>query len=193
LLWIGDRTRQVDGAHVEFLSGVANSVAVKCGPSLGADELLALIDRLDPRAAPGRLTLVARFGADRIDTCLPPLLRACRAHGLAPRWAIDPMHGNTRVESGRKLRRLQDIVAETDLFFAICAAEDVRPGGVHLEMSALDVTECLGGPGPVSTDELGRNWRTACDPRLNREQAIDLATHVAERLQRESLAARQLI
>jgi len=162
---------------------------VRCGPTLGADELLKLIERLDPRAAPGRLTLIGRFGADRIEACLPPLLRACRAHGVAPRWATDPMHGNTRVESGRKLRVLKDIVAELDLFFAICAAEGARPGGVHLEMSALDVTECLGGPGPVSTDELARNWRTACDPRLNREQAIDLAAHVAGLLQHESLVA----
>jgi 3-deoxy-7-phosphoheptulonate synthase len=189
MLWIGDRTRQVDNAHVEFLSGVANAIAVKCGPSIQPEELIRLVDRLDPQNEPGRLTLIGRFGAERIGACLPPLLRACRASGRVARWSIDPMHGNTRLQSGRKLRRLQDIVLEIDRFFAICAAERVIPGGVHLEMTALDVTECLGGPGPASAEELDRNWRSACDPRLNREQAIGLAAHLARRLNPAALVA----
>ena len=180
MLWLGDRTRQLDGAHVEYLRGIENVVGVKCGPSLAADELLRLIDRLDPRGRPGKLVLIGRFGAMRIDELLPPLMRATRGRPLI--WTIDPMHGNTTLVGRRKVRRLPDILAEIDAFFAIARAEGVHGGGVHLEMSALDVTECLGGRGPASIDELDKNWLTACDPRLNRAQAIDLATHVAELL-----------
>jgi len=179
MLWLGDRTRQADGAHVDYLRGIENVVGVKCGPSMTADELLRLVERLDPRNRAGKLVLIGRFGAKKIGELLPPLMRAVRAEGNAVVWTIDPMHGNTSMSGTRKVRRLPDILAEIDAFFAIAKAECVHGGGVHLEMSALDVTECLGGRGPASIDELEKNWLTACDPRLNRAQAIDLAAHVA--------------
>ena len=190
MLWLGDRTRQADGAHVEFLSGVDNALGVKCGPTLSPDDLLALASRLDPVRTPGRLTLIGRFGAEAIADRLPPLIRAARREGIVARWAIDPMHGNTRVAGGRKLRRLADILAELDAFVAICRAEGVVPGGIHLEMSPLDVTECLGGAGPVSAHELDRNWRTACDPRLNRAQALEVADRLATALAPRRAAVR---
>jgi 3-deoxy-7-phosphoheptulonate synthase len=179
MLWLGDRTREPDGGHVEFLSGVANAIGVKCGPTMTGEALIRLCARLDPDNQPGRLLLIGRFGAGRVEALLPPLLRASRSEGLAARWAIDPMHGNTTTAGGRKIRRLPDILAELDAFFAIARAEAVQPGGVHLEMSALDVTECLGGRGPASLAELDLNWQSACDPRLNRAQALDLADHLA--------------
>jgi 3-deoxy-7-phosphoheptulonate synthase len=179
MLWLGDRTRQVDGAHVEYLRGIENVVGIKCGPGLAPDELLRLVERLDPRNRPGKLVLIGRFGAKRIAELLPPLMRAVRKAGRAVAWTIDPMHGNTSISGTRKVRRLPDILAEIDAFFAISNAEAVHGGGLHLEMSALDVTECLGGRGPASLDDLDKNWLTACDPRLNRAQAIDLAAHVA--------------
>jgi 3-deoxy-7-phosphoheptulonate synthase len=177
MLWLGDRTRQVDNAHVEYLRGIENVVGVKCGPTITADELLTLIDRLDPLGRPGKLMLIGRFGAKKIGDLLPVLLRATRDRPVV--WAIDPMHANTSMSGKRKVRRLPDILAEIDAFFAISKTEGVHAGGVHLEMSALDVTECIGGKGPASIDELEKNWLTACDPRLNRAQAIDLAAHVA--------------
>ncbi len=182
MLWLGDRTRQLDGAHVEYLRGIENVVGVKCGPTMTADELLRLIDRLDPRNLAGKLVLIGRFGARMICEILPPLMRAVRGAGRAVVWTIDPMHGNTSMTGKRKVRRLPDILVEIDAFFAIARAEGVHGGGLHLEMSALDVTECIGGRGPASIDELEKNWLTACDPRLNRAQAIDLAAHVAELL-----------
>ena len=179
MLWLGERTRQLGGAHVEFLRGAENVIGVKCGPELGDDELLRLIETLDPANRAGKLVLIGRFGAQRIGAALPPLMRATRAAGRKVAWIIDPMHGNTSIVGTRKLRRVADIVAEVDAFFAIARAEGVAPAGIHLEMSALDVTECIGGRGPGSIDELERNWLTACDPRLNARQAIDLADHVA--------------
>ena len=182
MLWLGDRTRQVDGAHVEYLRGIENPVGVKCGPALGVEELLRLIDRLDPQDRPGKLLLIGRFGARRIGDALPPLMRAAKREGRKLIWIIDPMHGNTSISGKRKVRRIPDILAEVDAFFAIAAAEGVHGAGIHLEMSGLEVTECLGGRGPASIDELERNWLTSCDPRLNRAQAIDLAAHVADLL-----------
>jgi len=181
MLWLGDRTRQIDGAHVEYLRGIENVVGVKCGPTMTPDELLRLIDRLDPLGRPGKLVLIGRFGARRIGELLPPLMRATKGRGVV--WTIDPMHGNTSMSGKRKVRRLPDILAEIDAFFAIAKVEGVYGGGVHLEMCALDVTECLGGRGPASLDELEKNWLTSCDPRLNRAQAIDLAAHVAALLE----------
>jgi 3-deoxy-7-phosphoheptulonate synthase len=177
MLWLGDRTRQLDGAHVEYLRGIENVVGVKCGPSLQPDELRHLIDRLDPARRPGKLVLIGRFGAKKIGQLLPQLMRATKDRPVI--WTIDPMHGNTSMTARRKVRRLPDILAEIEAFFSIAKAEGVHGGGVHLEMSALDVTECLGGRGPASIEELDKNWLTACDPRLNRAQAIDLATHIA--------------
>jgi 3-deoxy-7-phosphoheptulonate synthase len=181
MLWLGDRTRQLDGAHVEYLRGIENVVGIKCGPTLTADELRRLVDRLDPLNRAGKLVLIGRFGAKNIQELLPLLMRATRDRSFV--WTIDPMHGNTSISGTRKVRRLPDILAEIDAFFAIAKAEGVHGGGVHLEMSALDVTECLGGRGPASLDELEKNWLTACDPRLNRAQAIDLAAHVAALLE----------
>jgi 3-deoxy-7-phosphoheptulonate synthase len=179
MLWLGDRTRQLDSAHVEYLRGIENVVGVKCGPTITSDELLRLIDRLDPLDRPGKLVLIGRFGAKRIGELLPPLMKAVRDEGRSVLWTIDPMHGNTAISGKRKVRRLADILAEIDAFFGIARSEGVHAGGLHLEMSALDVTECIGGRGPASVDELEKNWLTACDPRLNRAQAVDLAAHVA--------------
>jgi 3-deoxy-7-phosphoheptulonate synthase len=178
-LWLGNRTRQLHGAHVEFLRGIANPIGIKIGPDVDADELLHLCEMLDPKNRPGRLMLIGRFGAAQITERLPRLMRATRAAGLTAVWMSDPMHGNTAQRGNIKLRRMEDILSEMTAFFAIAGAEQVHAGGVHLEMSALDVTECLGGRGPASIDELGRNYRSVCDPRLNHDQAIDVAAEIA--------------
>jgi len=167
---------------VKYLSGVENVVGVKCGPDLTGEELVRLTASLDPANRAGKLVMIGRFGATRIRAALPPLLAAARREGLRLVWAIDPMHGNTTTVGGRKVRRLVDIVGEIDAYFAILREAGVHPGGLHLEMSAQDVTECLGGRGPAQIDELDRNWRTTCDPRLNANQALDLAEHVADLL-----------
>lgn len=176
MLWIGERTRPTGGAHVAFCAGIANVVGAKCGPSLGAEELLRLADRLDPERVPGKLLLIGRFGAERIVQCLPPLLRAARREGVAAGWMIDPMHGNTRRLHGRKQRRLADIEAELDAFLAICHGEGVEPAGIHLEISAGPVSECI--------DEDGRDPAAdfPCDPRLNAGQAERLVARAAASL-----------
>ncbi|MFC7536052.1 3-deoxy-7-phosphoheptulonate synthase [Sphingomonas sp. GCM10030256] len=179
MLWVGDRTRQVDGAHVEFLSGIANPVGMKCGPELSAEDLLTLCDRLDPAREPGRLTLIVRLGAERIGDLLPGWLRAVGRAGRAPLWISDPMHGNTEREAGRKIRRLERIAAEAEAFFAIARSEGAWPGGLHIEMVPEPVTECLGGRGPATIAEMDANFRSACDPRLNPDQALQLAEVVA--------------
>jgi 3-deoxy-7-phosphoheptulonate synthase len=182
--WIGERTRRLDGAHVEFCRGIRNPIGLKVGPGMAADELLRLIDRLDPENEPGRLTLIARLGADKVAVRLPPLLRAVRAEGRHVLWSCDPMHGNTlAVPGGRKTRRFERIVAEVDAFFDIHAAEGTIAGGIHLEMTGADVTECLGGAQALGEAELGERYRTLCDPRLNAAQALELAFLLAERLQ----------
>ncbi|MFE0474796.1 class II 3-deoxy-7-phosphoheptulonate synthase [Streptomyces sp. NPDC058947] len=182
LLWIGDRTRQLDGAHVELLSGVANPLGVKVGPSTTAGELRALCERLDPHRSPGRLVLITRLGAGRSGDLLPPLLRAVREAGHLPVWACDPMHGNTFVSpAGYKTRRLTDITAEIGEFFAAHAQEGTHPGGLHLELTGDDVTECLGGELDEIVDaRLGTRYETACDPRLNAAQSLELAFRSAE-------------
>lgn len=182
MLWIGDRTRQLDGAHVEFARGVGNPVGLKCGPSLGSDDLLRLIDRLDPDNTPGRLVLIGRFGADNIEDYLPELMSATRREGRKAIWSIDPMHGNTRIVEGLKTRTVGDIVAETRSFFDIAESQGVHPGGVHLEMTGSDVTECIGGSLKLAREDLGRRYLTHCDPRLNQGQALDVAQAVAELL-----------
>jgi 3-deoxy-7-phosphoheptulonate synthase len=182
MIWIGDRTRQLDGAHVEFARGVGNPVGLKCGPSLAVDDLLRLIDRLDPENAPGRLVLIGRFGAANIDAHLPELMRATRREGRNAIWSIDAMHGNTRTIDGLKTRMVSDIVAEIKSFFAVAADEGVHPGGMHLEMTGGDVTECIGGSPKLAREDLGRRYLTHCDPRLNEGQALDVAHAVAELL-----------
>lgn len=189
MLWIGDRTRQLDGAHVEYARGVGNPVGVKCGPGLSADDLLRLMDRLDPNNVPGRLVLIGRFGAGKIAAHLPALMRAtCRA-GRNCIWSIDPMHGNTISLERVKTRLIDDIVAEIRSFFEIAAAEQVHAGGVHLEMTGSDVTECIGGSRELRREDLGRRYLTHCDPRLNEGQAIDVAAAVAELLGQRHLCA----
>ncbi|MDQ3981199.1 MAG: 3-deoxy-7-phosphoheptulonate synthase class II [Actinomycetota bacterium] len=182
LLWVGERTRQLDGAHVQFLSGVHNPVASKVGPGATPEEVVGLCERLNPEREAGRLTFIARMGSRRVEDVLPPLLHAVAEEGHPAVWACDPMHANTfSTESGRKTRRFDDILTEIKGFFAACHAEGVTPGGVHLELTAEDVTECLGGAEEVL--DLEHRYYALCDPRLNARQALDLAFQVGEMLQ----------
>jgi 3-deoxy-7-phosphoheptulonate synthase len=183
LLWVGDRTRRANGAHVSFLTGVANPVAVKLGPSATPAEAVELCEVLNPGRVPGRLTLVTRMGAGRVEELLPPLLRAVADAGHPVVWVCDPMHGNTFVSpSGRKTRRFDDILDEVRAFFAVHRQEGTWPGGLHVELTGDDVTECLGGAGNIGDDQLDDRYLTICDPRLNARQALDLAFSVAELL-----------
>jgi 3-deoxy-7-phosphoheptulonate synthase len=183
LLWIGDRTRDIDGAHVEFLAGVGNPVAVKIGPTSTPDETIDLCRRLNPGRVPGRLTLVSRMGAQRVEELLPPIMRAVRADEHPAVWACDPMHGNTFAsESGRKTRHFDDVLTEIRGFFAACRAEDTWPGGVVVELTGDNVTECLGGAEEILDAHLDERYETLCDPRLNARQSLDLAFDVAELL-----------
>jgi 3-deoxy-7-phosphoheptulonate synthase len=179
LLWIGERTRQIDGAHVEFLAGVHNPIGVKLGSDATPEDAVALCRKLDPGREPGRLVLVSRMGAERVAETLPPLLRAVKRAGHPVVWACDPMHGNTYVhESGQKTRHFDVVMDEVEKFFAACHAEDVWPGGVHVELTGDNVTECLGGGDDVQ--RLEQRYETRCDPRLNARQSLDLAFRVAE-------------
>jgi len=183
LVWIGERTRQLDGAHVEFLSGVQNPIGVKIGPTASPEEVVALCDKLDPARRPGRLTLVSRMGAGKIGDALPPLLRAVQLSGHPVIWVCDPMHGNTyQHASGYKTRDFDEVMRELHGFFAACDLADVWPGGVHIELTGENVTECLGGSHAVLGDDLEQRYETSCDPRLNARQSLDLAFQVAELL-----------
>jgi 3-deoxy-7-phosphoheptulonate synthase len=189
MIWIGDRTRQPDHAHVEYARGVKNPLGLKCGPSLKPDELLRLIDILDPANDPGRLTLICRFGADKAAEHLPQLLRAVKREGRHVVWSCDPMHGNTvKAGSGFKTRPFDRIIGEIRTFFEVHQAEGTYAGGVHLEMTGQDVTECTGGARAISESDLRDRYHTYCDPRLNAEQAIEVAFLVAELLKAERLA-----
>ncbi len=182
-LWIGDRTRQPDGAHVEFLRGVRNPVGIKVGPTTPAADLLRLIETLNPEDEPGRITLISRMGAEKVGDSLPPLLRAVRAEGRRVLWICDPMHGNTVSTAARvKTRSFDAILREVRGFFDVHAAEGSWAGGVHVEMTGLDVTECVGGAHALTEADLGGRYETFCDPRLNAEQSLDLAFQVAEEL-----------
>ncbi|QGG95689.1 class II 3-deoxy-7-phosphoheptulonate synthase [Actinomarinicola tropica] len=186
MLWIGERTRQLDGAHVEFLSGVGNPLGCKVGPTATPDEVLEICERLNPDRIPGRLTLISRMGAANVEAGLRPILRAVTDAGHPVVWACDPMHGNTFTsESGHKTRHLEDVLAEISGFFAAHRAEGTWPGGVHIELTGDDVTECLGGSTEVLADHLDTRYETVCDPRLNGRQSLDLAFRVSELL-RES-------
>jgi 3-deoxy-7-phosphoheptulonate synthase len=181
MLWVGERTRQLDGAHCEFLSGINNPVGSKVGPRATPDDVVALCQRLNPERIPGRLSLITRFGADHVESSLPPLLRAVRDEGHPVVWVCDPMHGNTiSAEGGRKTRRFDDILTEIKGFFQAHAQEGTWPGGVHVELTGDDVTECLGGMEDIVEDQLHQRYTTACDPRLNARQSLDLAFRVAE-------------
>ena len=186
MLWIGDRTRQPDHAHVEFCRGIKNPIGLKCGPSLKADELIELIDILNPENEPGRLTLIARFGADKVEKHLPELIRAVQREGRVVVWSCDPMHGNTiKATSGYKTRPFEAIMTEVRRFMAIHQAEGTHAGGVHVEMTGKDVTECTGGLRALRDEDLNDRYHTFCDPRLNAAQALELSFLVAEELKKE--------
>ncbi len=179
--WIGERTRALDGAHVEFFRHVRNPVGVKLGPSSTPQDALALVDRLNPDNEPGRLTFITRMGASEIRSALPPVVAKVTASGAQVAWVCDPMHGNTiEAPAGRKTRRVEDILAEVTGFFEVHRALGTHPGGIHIEFTGDDVTECVGGSHGITEDDLTNRYETACDPRLNRSQSLDLAFRVAE-------------
>ncbi len=189
MLWIGDRTRFAGSAHVEFLRGVGNPLGLKCGPSLEPDDLLRLIDVLNPGNLPGRLTLIARFGHDKVDQHLPRLIRAVQREGRHVLWSCDPMHGNTiKAAGGLKTRPFDRILSEVKGFFAIHRAEGTHAGGIHLEMTGQDVTECTGGAIAISDEGLASRYQTHCDPRLNASQSLEMAFLIAEALKDERAA-----
>jgi len=186
MLWIGDRTRQPDHAHVEFCRGVKNPIGLKCGPSLRPDDLLVLIDKLNPANEAGRLTLITRFGADKVFDHLPTLIRAIEREGRKVVWSCDPMHGNTvKAASGFKTRPFDRVLKEVEAFFEVHRTEGTHAGGVHIEMTGKNVTECTGGARAISEDDLSARYHTHCDPRLNADQALELAFLIAENLKRE--------
>ena len=181
LLWIGERTRQIDGAHVEFLRGVLNPIGVKVGPDYDLDNIKQLVEVLNPENEPGRLTLITRFGKDRIEKMLPPLLREMKREGRHIVWSCDPMHANTiTAAGGRKTRSFSDILSEVTSFFETHWAEDTVPGGVHFELTGENVTECIGGARDIEDKDLDINYETTCDPRLNAEQSLEVSFQIAE-------------
>lgn len=184
-VWVGERTRDLNGAHVEFASGISNPIGVKVGPDAKPADVLALIDRLNPARDPGRLTLITRMGAGRVRDALPPLISAVIAEGIEVPWVCDPMHGNTfEAPSGHKTRRLHDVLEEVQGFFEVHRGLGTHPGGIHIEFTGDNVTECVGGSHEIVADDLYQRYETACDPRLNRSQALDLAFTVAENYRR---------
>jgi 3-deoxy-7-phosphoheptulonate synthase len=186
MLWIGDRTRQPDHAHVEYMRGIKNPIGLKCGPSLTPDGLLNLIDLLNPENEAGRLTLIARFGADKVGDHLPGLIRAVQREGRSVVWSCDPMHGNTiKAGSGYKTRPFERVMHEVRDFFAVHRAEGTHAGGIHLEMTGQNVTECTGGARALTDADLSDRYHTYCDPRLNAEQALEIAFLTAELIKRE--------
>ena len=190
MIWIGDRTRQPDHAHVEFCRGIKNPIGLKCGPSLEPDGLLRLIDLLNPKDEAGRLTLICRFGHDKVEKHLPKLIRAVQKAGRSVVWSCDPMHGNTiSAATGYKTRPFDRIMTETQAFFDVHRAEGTHPGGIHVEMTGQNVTECTGGATAISEQDLSDRYHTHCDPRLNADQALELAFLVADRLKQERLAS----
>jgi len=184
MLWIGHRTRQVDHAHVNFCKGIKNPIGIKCGPGMEPDELIRLIETLNPTDEAGRITLISRFGSDGVAEGLPILARAVKASGRTVVWSCDPMHGNTlKTDSGYKTRPVDRILSEVRQFIDILSAEGAYPGGVHFEMTGQNVTECIGGAQAISEGDLSSRYHTHCDPRLNGEQALELAFLIAEKLQ----------
>ena len=180
MLWIGDRTRQPDGAHVEFLRGVCNPIGVKVGPDYKIGDIRRIVENLNPDNEPGRLSIITRFGAEKINTLLPPLLRAMKREGFKIVWICDAMHGNTyTIDSEQKTRKYQDIIKEISDFWQIHQAEGTAAGGVHLELTGENVTECIGGSRQLLDEDLSSNYQTNCDPRLNAEQSVELAFELA--------------
>ncbi|GAB4340050.1 MAG: 3-deoxy-7-phosphoheptulonate synthase class II [Desulfobulbaceae bacterium] len=185
MLWIGDRTRQLEGAHVEFLRGVLNPLGMKIGPKYELDDILAIIERLNPENEPGRMTLITRFGARDIEKFLPPLIRGVKKEGFNVVWSCDPMHANTfTATSGLKTRDFDDILSELRCFFELHWSEGTVPGGVHFELTGENVTECVGGARNLADEQLNLNYLTTCDPRLNAEQSLEMAFQIAEMIRR---------
>ncbi|MDP0588901.1 MAG: 3-deoxy-7-phosphoheptulonate synthase class II [Candidatus Endonucleobacter bathymodioli] len=181
MLWIGDRTRQIDGAHIEFIRGIQNPIGLKAGPSLLPDDLIRLLDILNPTNNPGRVTVIVRMGADKVEDGLPALIKAIEREGRAVLWSCDPMHGNTfQTSTGFKTREVSRILQEVKQFFSVHQAEGTYAGGVHFEMTGQNVTECIGGACEVTVDTLGHRYNTHCDPRLNADQALELAFLISE-------------
>jgi len=185
MLWIGDRTRQIDGAHIEFLRGVLNPLGMKIGPNYELDDILGIIERLNPENEAGRMTLITRFGSKDIEKFLPPLIRGVKQAGMNVVWSCDPMHANTfTAASGPKTRNFDDILSELRCFFELHWSEGTVPGGVHFELTGENVTECIGGARNLADEQLNRNYLTTCDPRLNAEQSLELAFQIAEMIRR---------
>ncbi len=191
MIWIGDRTRQPDHAHVEYCRGIENPLGLKCGPSLEPDGLIRLIDALNPNNEPGRLTLINRFGADKVGDHLPKLIRAVQKEGRSVVWSCDPMHGNTITAAGYKTRPFDRILKEVQSFFEVHRSEGTRPGGIHVEMTGKNVTECTGGARAITAEDLHDRYHTHCDPRLNADQAIELAFLVSDLLKKATVKAPQ--
>jgi 3-deoxy-7-phosphoheptulonate synthase len=188
MIWIGDRTRQVDGAHVEFCRGVINPIGIKCGPSLRPDELVQLINKINPQNEAGRITLITRYGANKLENFLPDLIKSISKEGFKVVWSCDPMHGNTvKADSGFKTRPFDSILTEVREFFDVHNVEGTYPGGIHIEMTGKDVTECTGGVQDIGDHDLSSRYHTACDPRLNASQSLELAFLVAEELQKQRI------
>ena len=182
-LWVGERTRDPGGAHVDFAARIHNPIGVKLGPTCSPEQAVEVVERLDPDAEPGRLTIITRFGADKVRDLLPPIIEKVQSDGRLPVWVCDPMHGNTRsVASGHKTRFFDDIEDEVTGFFEVHRELGTHPGGIHIELTGDDVTECIGGTTGPEEYELANRYETACDPRLNREQSLELAFDVAEML-----------
>ncbi len=193
-VWIGDRTRQPDGAHVEFCRGIKNPIGLKCGPSLSSDELIKLCNILNPENEPGRITLISRFGADKVEKFLPNLIKAVKKEGLKVVWSCDPMHGNTiKAATGFKTRTFDSVVKEVRNFFAVHQAEGTYAGGLHIEMTGQDVTECTGGAQKISDKDLSNRYRTHCDPRLNANQALELAFLISDEIKKNSKISNKII
>ena len=193
-VWIGDRTRQPDGAHVEFCRGIKNPIGLKCGPSLNPEELVNLCKILNPENEPGRMTLIARFGADNVEKFLPKLIKAVKKEGLNVVWSCDPMHGNTiKAATGFKTRTFDSVVKEVKNFFRIHQAEGTYAGGLHIEMTGQDVTECTGGAQKISENDLSNRYRTHCDPRLNADQALELAFLISDEIKKNSKISNKII
>ena len=189
-LWIGDRTRQLDGAHVEYFRGLENPIGIKAGPSMNPAELVELITKLEPANRPGRITILTRLGADIVAESLPPLIKAVSVAGRIATWVCDPMHGNTTsTDEGLKTRDYDAVLSELEGAFEVHADCGSHLGGVHFEMTGEDVTECTGGPQELSVADLSRSYETHCDPRLNYSQSLELALRIAQRLQKRRQAA----
>ncbi|GAB5506310.1 MAG: 3-deoxy-7-phosphoheptulonate synthase class II [Rhizobiaceae bacterium] len=188
MIWIGDRTRQADHAHVEYCRGIKHPLGLKCGPSMTPEGLIELIDVLNPENEPGRLTLIARFGADKVGEHLPKLVRAVEAEGRKVVWSCDPMHGNTITLNDYKTRPFDRILKEVQTFFEVHRSEGTHPGGIHVEMTGKNVTECTGGARAISADDLHDRYHTHCDPRLNSDQALELAFLISDLLKKQQPA-----